>query len=137
MKKAFLLLTLAGLGSLWLSGCEANFGQRVKDRITFLQTSTKSGRSVELAQIDEDFEAEVLFERAGGEVVSDTKKLRGWKAVRPDVAKALGLIAPRIALNRNVKVITEDGKLDVLDLGGWYVKPPDPKPEAADEAPKE
>lgn len=133
MKKACLLPTLIVLASLFLSGCEANFGQRVKDRITFLETSTKAARSVELVQIDQDLTADVVFTRNDGVVVTDAKELKGWKAVRPDVAKALGLLAPRVALNQDVRIITEDGKKDVLDIGGWYVVPPDPKPDAPKE----
>lgn len=133
MKRAFRLLTLIATAFLLIGGCELNFGQRVKDRITYLQTSTKSARSVEMVQIDQALKAEVHFVREDGEVVADTKQLEGWKAVRPDVAKALGLLAPRIALNQDVKVITEDGKRDILDLGGWYVVPPQPKADAPKE----
>lgn len=129
MKKAYLNLILLATASLWMSGCEVNLGQKVKDRITYLQTSTKTGRTVEIAQIDQDLKAEIQYERDDHQVVSDTKELRGWKAVRPDVAKALGLVAARIINNQEVKVITEDGKNAVLDVGGWYVVPPAPKPE--------
>lgn len=129
MKRAYRHLILLALASLWMSGCEANFGQKVKDRITFLETSTKAARSVELVQIDQDLTADVVFTRDDGVVVTDAKELKGWKAVRPDVAKSLGLLAPRVALNQDVRVITETGKKDVLDIGGWYVVPPAPKPE--------
>lgn len=75
-----------------------------------------------------DITVETEFKSESGIVAIDKLALKDCAVVRPDVAKAQGLIAARITKNVEVRVMMENGKEDTLDVGGWYVKVEKPKP---------
>lgn len=115
------------LGLLWMSGLHAfdiNLGPKIKDRIVFIQTTTANQRNVEMVRVTQGKTVEVWVQdsRDGSIYVAECE-LKNCILVRPDVAVAQGLTAPRVAVNVIVRVLREDGKPDKLDVGGWYVKP--------------
>jgi len=108
---------------LSVSGC-LTIGPKVKDRITFVHTTTKFGRTVEICKILDSGNVKIIFRTKDGEHIKDKKDLKDWRAVRPDVAVGQGLVAPRILENKIFSIKTEKNVYLDMDLGGWYVVPP-------------
>jgi hypothetical protein len=122
MKKAFLLPSL--MLSVWmiaLPGC-VTLGPKVETRHTYIQNSTTNQRNCELAICLQDVTVETEFKSDTNGVSIDKLNLKDLALVRPDVAKAQGLIAARVTKNILVRVLMENGKEDTLDVGGWYIK---------------
>lgn len=134
---ARLLLTLFVLGSLSTNAFEISLGPKIKDRIVFIQQTTEAGRVCELVQVIESKTVETVFVPSGnafedGAPAVASENLKNWMLMRPDVAKQEKLFTSRVAVSVRVKVRTETGKDDYLDVGGWYLKtklPSKPKPK--------
>ena len=133
---ARLLLLCALTGSLWTNALEISLGPKIKDRIVFIQQTTEAGRVCELVQVIESKTVETVFIPSGNAFEDGTpavasENLKNWMLVRPDVAKVEKLYSSRVAVSVRVKVRTETGKDDFLDVGGWYLKAKlDPKKKA-------
>lgn len=124
---ARLLLILSLTGSLWTNAFEISLGPKIKDRIVFLHQTTEAGRVCEMVQVLDSKTVETVFVPSGnafedGTPAIDSVNLKDWLLQRPDVAKQEKLYAPRVAMNVRVKVHTEKGTDEYLDVGGWYLK---------------
>ena len=125
MKQGYQMLLLLTLGLL-ANGCAPSLtvGPQTKQEITIVSTTTAQGRKVEVVQVMVNLRAEVFVtveEEGKQRVVSDTMELRDAFAWRPDIAIAKKLVAPRVVRSTRVKVACEDGSVDHLDIGGWYI----------------
>ena len=114
-------MLLAGL-ALVSTGCrpQVNLGPVVKDRIVVVETTTKTGRKIEMATILSSHKVDVVFKQ-DDKVFTQRKQIKGWVVVRPDVARAEGLVAPRVGVSVVATIKTADGKQHQQDIGGWYL----------------
>ena len=90
-----------------------------------VHNTTKQGRSIELAKIIQPTETLVYILTDDGTFSTDVKNITGWNAIRPDIAKVQGLNSVRVVYSTIVKVRNEEGNETKLNIGGWYVKPPE------------
>lgn len=90
-----------------------------------MKQTTNLGRVVEKAKVVEDVTVEVAV-RVEGDTDHRIEKrdIKEYNVVRPDVAKALGLMTPFIAEERVVEVLLLTGKRNRLNIGGWYIVKP-------------
>lgn len=131
------------------AGCKieprVSVGPTIEREITYVNATASDQRTIQIAYITEDLksiEVEVTEVTDGNKRVSradhdfvrqdetiafadettETKKAQWtWMVVRPDIAVAKGLLAPRITTNKIVKVLDATGKGVLLDVGGWYI----------------
>ena len=103
---------------LGLTGC--TMGPKIKDRIVFVHQTTRSGHNIEMAKIL-DGGKRLVFITKRGDVYAAKIPIKNMVAVRPDIAAARRLKVPRLAKNEVFKILREDGKIDYIDLGGWYL----------------
>ena len=124
---------------------DINIGPKIEREITYVNASASDQRTIQKAYLTEDLKgvetevAEIVdgnkkVIRADKDFVREdetqsfadettvTKKAQWtWMLIRPDIAVAKGLIAPRITQNKIVKVLDENSKGVLLDVGGWYI----------------
>lgn len=119
------LMSLSCLLTNSLSAVEISIGKQVvKDRIIFIHTTTENQRNVEEVTCTQSKTVEVwIKEESTGNIYVSDCDLKNCKLVRPDIAVAKALTAPRVAVNVVVRVRRPDGTKDYIDVGGWYVKP--------------
>lgn len=117
------------------AGCENHFrvGPEETHQLLVLHQTTAAERNVELAIVTEKVRLPVWLKTEEGKTYEDKWELFNLEVVRPDVAIAHGLQAPRVAVDRVVKVLREDGKEDMLNIGGWYVRKKAPPRPAGEE----
>ena len=116
------------MAALSLTACGVTLGPKVADHHHMIERTTKTGRSAEIVQLRDAWFGLVLFQAEDG-TVSESKMIlpAGAKLMRPDIARGEGLISVRIAYEQEVWVFTEDKKLALLQIVGWYAWGYEPK----------
>jgi len=135
LKSRSLTLSLLMSVALICFGCENHlrFGPEESQKIVVVHTTTEAQRNIETALVIEKVTLAVWMEDKEGHIVEDKLALLNKQVVRPDAAIANALIAPRIVVDRVLRVLREDGKEDMLNVGGWYIRDPAPPRPSVEE----
>lgn len=117
---SLLVLSALMLGS---ASCVTLGGTKREDRLLLINITTKNQRSTEICIILKCPKVDLMYKTEETVYVDKDVDITNWSAIRPDVAIAKGLTAPRVAESRIAQVMLEDGRQDKLNIAGWYVVP--------------
>lgn len=123
--RTLLKLALSLICGLVLQSCSAvNLGD-TRNHVTYVANTDTRSRNLEIFTCSDNLkvDCQIIDVADGGKTFRVSKiNLKGKALIRPDVAIAKGLIAPRIMYQITVNGLGEgEEERSTLQAGGWYV----------------